>query len=64
MSFILRNPVYFFYERLLKSGILRGRSVEHVAIIQDGNRRYAREKGLSTHIGHSFGADTSDKVFD
>jgi len=35
-----------------------------VAIIQDGNRRYAREKGLSTHIGHSFGADTSDRVFD
>ncbi|MBS1193338.1 MAG: uppS, partial [Methanomicrobia archaeon] len=35
-----------------------------MAIIQDGNRRYAREKGLSTHIGHSFGADTSDRVFD
>ena len=64
MSFKLRNPAYTLYERLLKSGILKGNPVEHVAIIQDGNRRYARENGLSTQTGHSFGADTSDKVFD
>ena len=64
MSFIPRNPAYVFYERILKSRILAGVPVEHVAIIQDGNRRYAREKGLSRFMGHSLGADTSEKVSD
>jgi tritrans,polycis-undecaprenyl-diphosphate synthase [geranylgeranyl-diphosphate specific] len=64
MSFILRNPAYTFYERLLKSRILAGVPVEHVAIIQDGNRRYALQKGLSRFLGHSLGADTSEKVSD
>jgi tritrans,polycis-undecaprenyl-diphosphate synthase [geranylgeranyl-diphosphate specific] len=64
MSFILRNPVYTFYELLLKSRILAGAPVEHVAIIQDGNRRYARQKGLAKFLGHSLGADTSEKVLD
>jgi tritrans,polycis-undecaprenyl-diphosphate synthase [geranylgeranyl-diphosphate specific] len=64
MSFIPRNPAYFFYERLLKSRILAGVPVEHVAIIQDGNRRYAREKGISRFMGHSLGADTTEMVLD
>ncbi|HUS76919.1 MAG TPA: polyprenyl diphosphate synthase [Methanothrix sp.] len=64
MSFILRNPAYTFYERLLKSRILAGLPVEHVAIIQDGNRRFARQKGLSKFLGHSLGADTSERVMD
>ncbi len=64
MSFILRNPAYIFYERLLESRILAGVPVEHVAIIQDGNRRYAQQKGLSRFLGHSLGADTSEKVSD
>ena len=38
--------------------------MEHVAVIQDGNRRYAMQKGLSTFLGHSLGADTSEKVMD
>ncbi|MDQ1282761.1 MAG: tritrans,polycis-undecaprenyl-diphosphate synthase, partial [Euryarchaeota archaeon] len=64
MSFKLRNPAYTFYEQLLKSRILSGVPVEHVAIIQDGNRRYARQKGISKYLGHSLGADTSEKVSD
>jgi tritrans,polycis-undecaprenyl-diphosphate synthase [geranylgeranyl-diphosphate specific] len=60
----MRNPAYLIYERLLRSSIQKGSAVEHVAIIQDGNRRYARENGLSSYQGHSFGADTSDRVFD
>ncbi|OPY53938.1 MAG: Tritrans,polycis-undecaprenyl-diphosphate synthase (GGDP specific) [Methanosaeta sp. PtaU1.Bin112] len=64
MSFSLRNPAYIFYERLLKSRILAGVPVEHVAIIQDGNRRYAMEKGISRFMGHSLGADTSENVSD
>ncbi|MDD4162519.1 MAG: polyprenyl diphosphate synthase [Methanothrix sp.] len=64
MSFTLRNPAYTLYEQLLESRILAGVPVEHVAIIQDGNRRYARQKGLSKFLGHSLGADTSEKVSD
>lgn len=60
----MRNPAYTFYERLLKSRILAGVPVEHVAIIQDGNRRFARQKGLSKFLGHSLGADTSERVMD
>jgi len=64
MSFILRNPAYAVYEQLLKSRILSGVPVKHVAIIQDGNRRYAVEKGIPKFLGHSLGADTSEKVSD
>jgi len=64
MSFGFTNPVYSFYERLLKREVLEGDAVEHVAIIQDGNRRYARQRGLSKVLGHSLGADTSEMVAD
>jgi len=64
MSFSFRNPAYSFYERRLMAQILAGEPVEHVAIIQDGNRRYAMQKGLSKFLGHSLGAETSEKVSD
>lgn len=64
MSFGFTNPAYSFYERLLKREVLEGETVEHVAIIQDGNRRYARLRGLSKVLGHSLGADTSEMVAD
>ncbi len=35
-----------------------------MAIIQDGNRRFAQQRGLSSILGHSLGADTSEKVSD
>jgi tritrans,polycis-undecaprenyl-diphosphate synthase [geranylgeranyl-diphosphate specific] len=58
------NPAYYLYERLLKKKILAGDKVEHVAIIQDGNRRFARQRGLSKLLGHSLGAETSERVID
>ncbi|WP_319377947.1 polyprenyl diphosphate synthase [uncultured Methanocorpusculum sp.] len=36
----------------------------HVAIIQDGNRRYAKAKGKDTAFGHRAGAEITMKVFD
>lgn len=36
----------------------------HVAIIQDGNRRYAKERGLSVDMGHKLGADTTLRVLE
>lgn len=36
----------------------------HVAIIQDGNRRYAKAHGVNTSEGHRLGAGTTEKVLD
>jgi len=36
----------------------------HVAIIQDGNRRYARERGGDAPDGHRAGAATTERVLD
>ncbi|HVP94377.1 MAG TPA: polyprenyl diphosphate synthase [Methanoregulaceae archaeon] len=37
---------------------------KHIAIIQDGNRRYAREAGVDTTGGHRAGAVVTEKVLD
>ena len=35
---------------------------KHIAIIMDGNRRWAKEKGLDTKYGHKAGAETLEKI--
>lgn len=35
---------------------------KHIAIIMDGNRRWAREKGLDPKLGHKAGAETLEKI--
>lgn len=35
---------------------------KHIAIIMDGNRRWARERGLDIKIGHKEGAKTLEKI--
>jgi len=37
---------------------------EHVAVIQDGNRRYASKKGADATDGHREGAETTEAVLD
>ena len=50
------------YERLLRREI--DGAPAHVAIIQDGNRRYARKRGGSADDGHRQGADTTERVLE
>ncbi|WP_101294584.1 polyprenyl diphosphate synthase [Halegenticoccus soli] len=50
------------YERLLRREI--GDGPTHVAIIQDGNRRYARKRGAEAPDGHRAGAQTTENVLD
>ena len=50
------------YERLLRREV--GDGPAHVAIIQDGNRRYARKQGQNAPEGHREGADTSEQVLE
>ena len=35
---------------------------KHIAIIMDGNRRWAKEKGIDTRLGHKAGAETLEKI--
>ncbi|KAI3874021.1 hypothetical protein MKX03_029171 [Papaver bracteatum] len=39
----------------LPAGLIRERIPEHVAVIMDGNRRWAKQKGVTTMQGHSAG---------
>ena len=50
------------YERLLKREI--SGAPTHVAVIQDGNRRYAAERGDDAHDGHRAGAETTERVLE
>jgi len=58
----LRDRLTGAYERLLKREV--SGTPGHVAIIQDGNRRYAREQGTDANEGHEAGAETTEQVLD
>ena len=58
----VRRGVARSYERLLRREI--GDGPTHVAIIQDGNRRYAREQGGDAPDGHRAGAETTSAVLE
>lgn len=50
------------YERLLR---MQCRHIpRHIAIIQDGNRRYAKERGIDEATGHRAGADKTEEMLD
>lgn len=59
---IFRTLIDRIYERFLR---LQVRHVpNHIAIIQDGNRRYARLLGMDTAEGHRAGADKTEEMLD
>jgi tritrans,polycis-undecaprenyl-diphosphate synthase [geranylgeranyl-diphosphate specific] len=58
----LRAPVETAYQRHLLAQI--SGAPEHVAIIQDGNRRYARRQGDEATDGHREGAETTAHVLE
>ena len=53
----LQKLLYRLYERSLWRQIKNGPRPHHIGVILDGNRRFAREKGLAAVEGHSFGAE-------
>lgn len=60
----LGNLLYGGYETLLTNEI-KGKPIpSHVAIIMDGNRRFANKLGIAQYYGHFKGADTTEKVLD
>lgn len=52
---VMLKPVYKLYEKWLWLQISEGPIPKHVAIIPDGNRRWARELGKPTTYGHEVG---------
>ncbi len=55
----LLEPLYF---RILRSSITH--IPTHIAIIMDGNRRYAKERGQKTGFGHRQGANTTETMLE
>lgn len=56
------NPLYWVYERRLARRVGVGRMPQHLGLILDGNRRFARAAGIGRELGHSFGADKAHEV--
>lgn len=54
--------VYKIYERWLWQQVKGREKPEHIAIILDGNRRWAQEHSLEPWMGHYYGADKAKDV--
>src|SRR5215813_13896248 len=61
----IATPFYRFYERWLNVQALEFRVPQHIGIIMDGNRRFARLLGASDlSLGHKLGADKLREMLD
>ncbi len=58
------QPVYAVYVRRLRAAVLAYPRPSHVAIIMDGNRRWARREGLGAGAGHRRGAEKALELLD
>lgn len=56
--------VYKAYEKWLRYQVKNNGNPEHVAIILDGNRRWASGKEVNPWLGHEKGADTVEQLLD
>lgn len=61
---LARKFLYKVYEHLLTKAIKSGVIPHHIAIIMDGNRRFADRIKKPRYVGHIYGADTTEKVLD
>ncbi len=58
------RPVYVFYTARLKAAVLAHPRPHHVAVIMDGNRRWASAEGYAPGIGHRRGAEKALELID
>ena len=57
---LVQTKVRRVYEQVLEREVSKVPS--HVAVIQDGNRRYAQQQGQQKTAGHKAGAETTEQV--
>ena len=55
-------PLYRFYEARLERSVVKAGLPQHIGLILDGNRRFARALGLEGKAGHEFGVDKAHEV--
>jgi tritrans,polycis-undecaprenyl-diphosphate synthase [geranylgeranyl-diphosphate specific] len=55
---------YKAYEKWLWHQVKNGEKLEHIAIILDGNRRWASENDLNPWLGHEKGAERVEQLLD
>lgn len=61
---IISNFIYKTYEKKLLKVVKNAPIPNHVAIIMDGNRRFAKEMDLDVTKGHTHGRDKLEEVLD
>ena len=59
---VLSNTAYYEYEKRLLKEVKQGKAPEHIAIIMDGNRRFAKEIGLAAVDGHEKGRNKLEEL--
>jgi len=59
---VFKSLLYRIYERRLQREIKEGTRPEHLAVILDGNRRFAKEKQMNHVWGHEKGYENVEKL--
>ncbi len=59
---LLTSRAYSTYESKLRKEVLDNPLPEHIAIIMDGNRRFAEERGEDKEEGHRLGSEKLEEV--
>jgi tritrans,polycis-undecaprenyl-diphosphate synthase [geranylgeranyl-diphosphate specific] len=58
----MHSVVYKLYEKILWRQIKNGPRPHHIGVILDGNRRFAKGKGMEATDGHLFGAKKVEEL--
>jgi short-chain Z-isoprenyl diphosphate synthase len=59
----ITEPLYALYAGRLRRQVMSGPVPKHVGLIMDGNRRWARQRGMANaSLGHRFGAEHVEDV--
>lgn len=60
----LVQPLYWLYERQLLRSLHGRRLPNHIGVIMDGNRRFARRLEVDVKAGHNLGAEKAQEFLD
>ena len=60
----LLGPVYAVYQKRLMRNLRKGPIPHHLAVIMDGNRRFAEQLGLAPHEGHLRGQGKLEEMME